>query len=95
MKEGAAKITELPKFVCAAAFKAQNTRHPAKTETYFIVYFPQTKECPPACCSNSERLAKAMSTRLIECAARESPVPKDSKTCGFGPQASPTAALVH
>jgi|HubBroStandDraft_4_1064222.scaffolds.fasta_scaffold37416_2 hypothetical protein len=55
MKEGAANVTELPKFVCAPAFKAKNNRPPAKTEIYFIVYFPQTKECPPACCSNSER----------------------------------------
>lgn len=54
-KAGAAKVTELPKFVCAPAFKAKNNRLPAKTEIYFIVYFPQTKECPPACSLNSDR----------------------------------------
>ncbi len=55
MKAGAAKVTELPKFVCAPACKAKNNRPPAKTEIYFIVYFPQTKECPPACSLNSDR----------------------------------------
>jgi hypothetical protein len=55
MKEGAAKVTELPKSVCAPVFKAKNNRPPAKTEIYFIVYFPQTKECPPTCCFNSDR----------------------------------------
>ncbi|MGA7190742.1 MAG: hypothetical protein WBY66_19770, partial [Candidatus Acidiferrales bacterium] len=48
MKEGAANVTELPKFVCAPAVRAKNKRPPAKTEIYFIVYFPQTKECSPA-----------------------------------------------
>jgi hypothetical protein len=55
MKEGAANVTELPKFVCAPAFQAKNNRPPAKTETYFIVYFPQTKECPPTCSFNCDR----------------------------------------
>lgn len=46
MKKGAANVTELPKFVCAPAFKAKNNRPPAKTEIYFIVYFPRDEAMP-------------------------------------------------
>lgn len=53
-KTGAAKVIGSPKFVCAPAFKAKNKRPPVKTQIYFIVYFPQTKECPPACSHNSD-----------------------------------------